>query len=319
LVRGPYDKLAAIAESLPGIAEKLSDEMLLLNFGNAVGIFVLPWLGRVEIVSGKWDRAHYDQMLQELTDIAVGLPFTADVTAALPYDRSVATQEDVLYHLFVYLRHILSDTLPIEQRLIPSLNLVLQAPHQRFERMQRRVALEHPRQIHPSTLTRLLMQQNDLVRVDSTHLAHLPLAQALRGHVPTHMQEHFVDSSYDTAENRFIKSFLGTLQGIIDQMREVIGRRSDPFRRRIEVDCDRMSHSLRPVVQHHLWNEVGPMVHLPASSPVLHHRRGYREVFRHFAKLRLATQIPLDAETARDLLEAKDISSGISAIALLTK
>jgi len=50
------------------------------------------------------------------------------------------------------------------------------------------------------------------------------------------------------------------------------------------------------------------MVHLPASSPVLQHRRGYRDVYRHFAKLRLTTRLPLTPELARDLLEAKDIA-----------
>src|SRR5262249_51401134 len=66
--------------------------------------------------------------------------------------------------------------------------------------------------------------------------------------------------------------------------------------------------ALLPVVRHSLWREVGPMVHLPAGSTVLHRRRGYRDIFRHHARLRLAARVPLAEDLVRDLLEAKDIA-----------
>ncbi len=43
---------------------------------------------------------------------------------------------------------------------------------------------------------------------------------------------------------------------------------------------------------------------------MLQRRRGYRDVFRHFSLLRLATRhLPLSAHEARDLLEGKDIAA----------
>ena len=50
------------------------------------------------------------------------------------------------------------------------------------------------------------------------------------------------------------------------------------------------------------------MIHFPASSTILHRRRGYREIFRHFSKLHLASHIPLNDQQVRDLIEAKDIA-----------
>jgi predicted component of viral defense system (DUF524 family) len=48
---------------------------------------------------------------------------------------------------------------------------------------------------------------------------------------------------------------------------------------------------------------------LPAASTVLQRRRGYRDVFRHFSRLRLATRrLPLSQHEARDLLESRDIA-----------
>jgi hypothetical protein len=64
----------------------------------------------------------------------------------------------------------------------------------------------------------------------------------------------------------------------------------------------------RPVLQHPLWSDVGPMIHFPAASTVLQRRRGYREVFQHFARLRLAARVPLAEKLVWNLLEAKDIA-----------
>lgn len=50
------------------------------------------------------------------------------------------------------------------------------------------------------------------------------------------------------------------------------------------------------------------MVHLPASSTVLQRRRGYRQVFQCFSRLRLAARVPLDRDLVRRLLESRDIS-----------
>ncbi len=69
-----------------------------------------------------------------------------------------------------------------------------------------------------------------------------------------------------------------------------------------------MDAALQPLVTAPLWDEVGRLVHLPAGSPVLQRRRGYREVYGHFGRLRLATRLPLSATAMRDLLTVKDIA-----------
>src|SRR5262249_6551290 len=79
------------------------------------------------------------------------------------------------------------------------------------------------------------------------------------------------------------------------------------FAERLKADCDHIDRLLLPIVRHGLWNEVGSMVHFPAASTVLQRRRGYRDVLRHFARLRLASRrIPLHEVQVSDLLEAKD-------------
>jgi hypothetical protein len=309
LLRGPATALDPIAAALGRLAERLAPELLLLDFGNAVGHFRLPGLPPLEVVSGKWDERHFAQMLDELTAIAAGLPFAARETAGLPYDRSVADQPDVLYHLFVYVRHVLSDAPPPDGRLLPALRLILREPHQRFAQTRRVVPAELARGLDPAGFVALASGAGGFVRAGSGAAAHLPLARMLRGHLPARVDEPHAAITRDTPENRFIKAFLDQATGIVARMRRTVSaERPSPFRDGLLHDCDRLEAALRPVAEHPLWDEVGRMVHLPAGSPVLQRRRGYRAVYGHFGRLRLATRLPLTDAALRDLLAAKDIA-----------
>ena len=309
LIKGPSSEIDSAATALTGLCERISDDILLLNLGNAVGFFEVPGLGTIEVTSGKWNRVHFDRMLAELTDIATGLPFAATGSAALPYDRTVAAREDVLYHMFVYLRHALSEAPTFDNRLLLDLLHILRDPHRRFERTRRFVAIDQARHLDSAALTAIVTGKGGFTRVTADHPARGAFVQALGGNLPHQVNEPYIVSSVDTPENRFVKSFLASVGGVIDRMRFAAREAElDAFTTRIAAECDRLDAQLRPIVQHPLWREVGPMVHFPASSPVLQKRRGYRGVYCHFAKMRLAARVPLEPQVVRDLLEAKDIA-----------
>src|SRR5690349_16312296 len=77
LLMGSREEMLLAMQDLSGICERLSEEVALLSFGNAVGYFVVRGLGVLEVVSGKWGRDDFERMLAELTEIGAGLPFTA--------------------------------------------------------------------------------------------------------------------------------------------------------------------------------------------------------------------------------------------------
>lgn len=310
LLTGPADGVDAATARLPGIAERIAPGVALLAFGNAVGFFDLPGLGRLEVRSGKWGAAAFDRMLAELTDIAAGLPFAAGDTAALPYDRSVAARQDVLYHMFVYLRYVLSEACPPDERLLSALRLIAQQPHERIERDRRMVRFEEARHVDARSLESVLTGRGEVMAVGDGVRARIPLAGTLRGHLPQRIDESSVRIVRDTPENRFVKAFVGSAAGIAAQMAAATRRRrpQTAFTRRLLDECATMAQQLRPIEQHSLWREVGPMVHVPTSSPVLQRLRGYKGVLRHFARLRLAARVPLDPTVVQDLLEAKDIA-----------
>jgi predicted component of viral defense system (DUF524 family) len=119
-----------------------------------------------------------------------------------------------------------------------------------------------------------------------------------------------VEHSVDTLENRFVKLALETCITVIERMRQVVtaGQRPSAFTARVVQDCMTMAQALQPIVQHGLWAQVGRLEQLPTASTVLQGRRGYREVYQQYIRLRLATQVPLSPSQVRDLLESKDIA-----------
>lgn len=310
VVTGPADAIADIAKSMPAsAAEPLGNEVLVLAFGNSVGRLDLPALGAVEVVSGKLDSKAFDEMLADLTEKACALPFAADALTALPYDRSLATRQDILYHAFVYLRHVLSEDTPNVDRLDRALDVVVRDPHRRLTREPALVPIGQASRADPSSLLGVVQGVAPLVPV-KPEVSTWPLAQILRGKLPTSVLEQRAISSVDTPENRFVKAFVSQARAIVEAMRETVAQRSTSaiFGRQLRIDCDHMDGLLGAITRHSLWSEVGVMTHVPLSSVVLQRRAGYRQVLRHFAKLRLAAHVPLDLAVTRYLLEAKDIA-----------
>lgn len=308
-ISGDATWIPRAAAALDRLVDEQIAGVLLISFGNTVGRISVPGLGLIEIISGKWSEAHFEQMLADIAQIATGLPFTIDQPTGFPYDRSVIARKDVLYHLFVYLRHILSPAAPRDEQLLPALQTILQQPHQRFETQRHTVRLPAASRIDARSLTRIAAGKGGVALADGA-AARTPLARVLHGHLPQNVDERQIMHSVDTPENRFVQSFLQLTLGIIAQMRANLSDlpETGAFRARIKADCDQMEQRLRPPAQHRIWTDVGPMIHLPAGSTVLQGRRGYREVYRAFVRLRLATHIPVDADTLRDILEARDIA-----------
>ncbi len=308
-VGGPTEYLRAIAEALPDSMTELLGPVLLLDFGNAVGRFPVPHLGLIEVVSGKWSEADFEAMLAELTERMAALPFSAGDAARLPYDRQLAAHREVLYQAFVYLRHVLSDVAPRHVRLGPSLEAILREPHSRLISAPRRTPLDRAGTVDLAYLHRLAAGAEPVVRAPARAGA-LPIAQALRGYVPQEVEEARVLRDFDTAENRFAKTFLELAQAVIVRM-EALAEAGAKKRswRSVRADCRNMRRALAPYRRAPLWEEVGAMRHLPAGSTVLQRRRGYREVYRHFLRLRATSRLPLTEGDLEDLLEMKDIAA----------
>jgi len=305
---GAKSVIDPIEGALTGVCERFSPEILVVEFGNSVGAFSVPGIGTVEVVSGKWDETHFNSMLKDITDVAAALPFAAASSGALPYDRSVSESRELLYHAFVYLRYVLSEEAPLEDQLRPALGEVLREPHRRLVRGVESVSIDQMRRIDPSDAVRVFQRPGHLVPVNAALSS--PLAEAFNGRLPERVLESRPRVDYDTPENQFVKTFLGNIEAVLAGMERLAAKQKNKrvFWHRIETESSHLLRTLRPITRHRLWREIGPMNHLPASSTVLQQRRGYKQVFQHFVRLRLSSRLPVEKDELQDLLEIKDIA-----------
>jgi len=308
LVEGGENDLREIEAALPRECRQRIGPTLLLRFGNAVGIFDCGPLGRVSVRSGKWGEADFEQLLADITQRMSLLPFAAGSRASLPYDRSLSTDQSVLYHAFVYLRHILSPAAPADDQLAPALRVILDRPHRALERVFEWTALEQVRRVDPRSLLGVATPRARLHRAPA-RAEGIALARDLDGHLPQAMEESRTESTLDLAENQFVKAFLDQALGIVDAMRAIARAKPDSsFTRRIALDCESMARELGFVRHHAMWRDVSEMRRLPGESQVLQRRRGYKAVFRHFIRLRLACRLPFRPQDLERMLEIKDIA-----------
>ena len=305
-LKGPAELITEIEAALSGCAERVDDRILFLHFGNSVGVYDCPHLGRLEVHSGKWTHEHFNHMLRELTEIAAALPFTAAEGSALPYERNVPISREILYHAFVYLRHIVLE-LGGDGNLCTAYRLVLADPHRRLIREDHWTAPELARSVGPRALEELVSGRVRLHRAPGG--CNAPVAIALKGHLPEVVREDRAYRRLDCPENRFAKALLGQVQWIVDRIHERVGDSEKGFSRRIGDECGQIRRALEPVARNSIWKGIGPMTAIPEASTVLQRRRGYRELFRHFSALRLASKVPLSARDVTQLLENKDIAT----------
>jgi hypothetical protein len=310
-LEGSAELIQQVASALAGLCEQITAEVLLVNFENSVGWFRVPGLGLLEVISGKWESGHFDQMLLDLSVWASALPFSIGA-GSVGVEWNAADQQTILYHAFVYLRSVLSEHIPPQRRLLDAIHTVMRDPHRQLERVRREVPLEAIRRVEPSLLEDLAAGHSPVVRLETANQQQLPFVRRLRGYIPEYVSEDQGEITFDTPENRFVKAFLDYALTVISQMRQfiegVLPENRSAFQRRVLEECDRMESLLRPSRQHALWKEIGSMVHVPVSSTVLQRRQGYREIFGHYSRMLLATKVPLALKVEQDLLEAKDIA-----------
>lgn len=307
VVEGDDALLHAVARALPRFCERVGPA-LILWFGNAVGVVDGGPLGRLVVHSGKWEEADFEGMLAEITKRMALLPFAAGTGAEQDHERSPDVEQRVLYHAFVYLRHLLSPSAATDDRLVPALRLVLARPHRRFERVSTWTPLAAVQRVEPRALLGMVTPRARLVRAPEGRGGRL--ATALGGHLPQEVEETRNRSTVDVPENQFVKAFLGYALEIIERMRVAASGLGDtPLRARVVSDCETMARELLPLRRHALWDEVSEMRRLPVESQVLQRRRGYREVLRCFLRLRLTARLPLRPEATMRLLEIKDIAA----------
>lgn len=300
LVEGPAPQLDEVQAAVGRSARRLSAQLLRLEFGNAVGRYRAGPLGTLRVRSGKWEERHFAAMLTDIAAWSAALPFAVDTPSGLPQDRSNPDEPEVLYHSFCWLRHALLED--AEAALPGALRSILRSPHSRLEAEESLVSSDRSVRTGPRALEELATGKRPLFRVArGSGLAGTDL-------FPREVAEVRHRIALDTAENRFVLSFLHACQRVVEGIEALLERELSSSTK-LREDCLALEGELAHVLRHRMWSEVGTMRFFPGSSSVLQRRGDYREVLRHDVLLRTGSRaLPLDPLAARDLLEAKDIA-----------
>ena len=170
------------------------------------------------------------------------------------------------------------------------------------------MSVDQVRRLDTSDVLQILQNPGRLVPVHAGLTN--PLAEALDGRLPERVGENRTRISFDTPENQFVKTFLESIEAVLTAMARLATAKKErvAFWGRIETEAEDLRRQIRPISGHTLWQGIGPMTHLPVSSTVLQQRRGYKQVFQHFVRLRLSSRLPIDEHELQNLMEVKDIA-----------
>lgn len=276
--------------------------VLLVRFGNCVGqVEDAGPLGRLVIRSGKWHERDFDTLLQDLSRVTAALPFAASTSSALPYERTVVGAQDAAYHAFVWLRHALLRE--EDSELHDAIEGILRSPHRRLVRTTREVPVELAGHLGTRSLDDVASGRWPLV---SSRMGFMAGGRQV---LPVRIDETLARESVDTAENRFVKAFLEECAGVVDLVRQRLGRGDGAAAHRVKSDCARLIEVIRTWRRSPIWREVGLLTHFPESSTVLQRRSEYRSVLRHHQMIRLGSRVPIDPTVSRRLLDSKDVAA----------
>lgn len=241
-----------------------------LDLGTALGGSL-----RAEVVCRKlryFDefKALIDSLAEKATELL--LAYDAPVSLSFGLSQEQARNDAALHFL---MRYVMSSG-----QLPAAAAEVFRVPHSRLiERLE----------VNP--IEEIEEGQADLI-IDHLDVSSLgqggPLARFFGGYTPRELPQREVFESHDTPENRYTKALLEHCQLLAQRLE---GRMRARKRKAAEREARAWGLQLDELLQHGLWQEVGPLGQIPANSQTMLRKRGYKELFRLDVALRMSLEL----------------------------
>lgn len=230
----------------------------------------------VEIVCKKLEyfdefRALLDAVAEEFAELLLQYDSPASASFNL-VDITSATEAALLFQL----RYIMAD-----RNLPTALEEVRRFFHSRLAHRQ---TIESIAGLEEPDVARFIAEfdPSSLVRGG-------PLAGIFRGYTPRDFPVMEMHETADTAENRYLKSFLEELQLIAQRLAITLGLNNRHASLR---EVQHWIIQLNEELSSDLWRSVGEFRAFPSNSQVLQKRRGYREILKLDLSLRMSLELP---------------------------
>ena len=279
-----------------------------IGFRNAVGrtrIGPIP----VHVVSRKITVAVYEAMLDYIAGKYANLIFSFSTPLGQSYGKDRPGQ-DIAYVEYLFLKKYLLDGSPNMDGIAA---LILANPHRKLYREYRHNTIDQVTDMPPAMMANMFSSPDRFAVLRSDH----PLFSTACGRAifsrtgrplfPAEAIEEHKHHTVDTNENRFIKHFLQSVQRRLEGLAKAMkGKCSGYLNPDIEISLEKMGKGLALFLSDPFWSDVGTMRFIPASSQVLQRREGYRQLFRLYSLLQLATHCHFNDDDFQNLLETKD-------------
>lgn len=230
---------------------------------------------RAEVVCRKLHYfVEFKTLLDSLAEKAAELLLAYDspVSAAFGAHDELATNDAALHFLMRYVMSAGNLPLAAEE--------IIASPHAALIERTEDAPIEE-----------IVEADGDLIadQVDASMLANGgPLSRLFGGYTPRSLPRREIFESHDTPENRYTKALLEHCHMIAQRLEARMLARK---RRAAEREARAWRLTLDEILQHGLWRAVGAFSHVPANSQALLRKRGYKDMFRFDALLRMRLEL----------------------------
>jgi len=284
------------------------DQLFEVGFRNTVGMTRIGPIP-VHVVSRKITDTVYAAMLDYIAGKYANLVFSFETSLGQQY-RKDRPGQDIAYVEYLFLKKYLLDESP---NLDGIATLILANPHRRLYREYRHNTIDAITSVPPAMFANMFSAPDRFAVLKPDH----PLVSTACGRAifnrtgrrlfPAEAMEERKHHTVDTNENRFMNHFLQSVQRRLHGLAKALEGKGDGYLNPdIETSLEKMERGLTLFLSDPFWSDVGAMRFIPAGSQVLQRRDGYRQLFRLYSLLQLATHCHFNNDDFKNLLETKD-------------
>lgn len=235
-------------------------------------------------------RDHYRLMLEEITDTCVALAMELRAPTSMSAAPSPGTKSETIHQKFSFLKALINSV-----DFQNALHRITTHPHRRWESEQRYVDIR--RNFRPNARTiQSIAKAARRIPVPASHTL-----SSIVESLPERITVYGRSQSDDTNENQFVKfvlqNYITFLRSMYKRLDEIDEEKLKRGLKKSEVDARLKSHissleaKLLNTLDADVFRSLSDLTMLPASSPVLQRKEGYREVFQSWLKFDLAARL----------------------------
>jgi predicted component of viral defense system (DUF524 family) len=294
------------------VLREFPEALFEINFRNWVGLTRIGPI-KIRVQNRKISDALYHSLLDYIAGKYANLVFSFGTPTGQSYKRT-GSGRDIAYIEYLFLKKTLLDK-SREPDIDAIACLITANPHHKIHREVRTNSIDAIRHTDPGMLMEIFTSPGEMVNLRpdhtllSTSLGTVIHRKTGRPLYPARAREEWKCHSIDTNENRFIKFFLKEIQRRLEELDKSLGNDKNSYLNPdIKDNLSRLRKKVDVFLRATMWKEVGNLCLIPANSQVLQRRDGYRQLYRLYSFLQLATRCDFRLDF-KNILETKDTAT----------